>query len=84
MFRLFTDQTVPGWTSIMVAVLFLGGVQLLALGMIGEYIGRVYEEVKHRPLYLIDERLGFTDDSRRVAPSVRAPFFREERDQDGF
>jgi dolichol-phosphate mannosyltransferase len=64
MFRLFTDQTVPGWTSIMVAVLFLGGVQLLALGMIGEYIGRVYEEVKHRPLYLVEESLGFTDDSR--------------------
>jgi len=57
--KLFTDQTVPGWTSLMVAVLFLGGVQLIALGIMGEYIGRVYEEVKQRPLYLIDERIGF-------------------------
>ncbi len=57
--RLFTTQTVPGWTSLMVAVLFLGGVQLVALGIIGEYLGRVYEEVKQRPLYLLDERIGF-------------------------
>ncbi|MBI3245234.1 MAG: glycosyltransferase family 2 protein [Deltaproteobacteria bacterium] len=57
--RLFTAQTVPGWTSLMVAVLFLGGVQLVALGIIGEYLGRVYEEVKQRPLYLLDERIGF-------------------------
>ena len=57
--KLFTDQTVPGWTSLVVAVLFLGGVQLIALGIIGEYVGRVYEEVKQRPLYLVDERIGF-------------------------
>ncbi len=57
--KLLTEQTVPGWTSLMVAVLFLGGVQLIALGIIGEYIGRVYEEVKQRPLYLVDERIGF-------------------------
>jgi len=57
--KLFTDRTVPGWTSLMVAVLFLGGVQLIALGTIGEYIGRVYEEVKQRPLYLVDEQIGF-------------------------
>ncbi len=44
---------IPGWTSLAVAVLFLGGVQLLAIGILGEYIGRIYEEVKRRPLYLI-------------------------------
>ena len=44
---------VPGWTSLMVAVLFLGGLQLLAIGILGEYIGRIYEEAKHRPLYLV-------------------------------
>ena len=42
---------IPGWTSLAVAVLFLGGVQLLAVGILGEYIGRIYEEVKRRPLY---------------------------------
>ncbi len=57
--RLFTDIWVPGWTLLFIAVLFLGGVQLLALGVIGEYLGRVYWEVKRRPLYLVKERLGF-------------------------
>jgi dolichol-phosphate mannosyltransferase len=57
--RLFTDIWVPGWTLLFIAVLFLGGVQLLSLGVIGEYLGRVYWEVKRRPLYLVKERLGF-------------------------
>ena len=57
--RLFTDIWVPGWTLLFIAVLFLGGVQLLSLGVIGEYLGRVYWEVKRRPLYLVRERLGF-------------------------
>ncbi len=46
---------VPGWTSLMVAVLFLGGLQLLAIGILGEYIGRIYEEAKRRPLYLVQD-----------------------------
>lgn len=45
----------PGWASTIVAVLFLGGVQLMSLGILGEYIGRVYDEVKGRPLYLISD-----------------------------
>lgn len=57
--KLFTDRAVLGWASVIVAVLFIGGVQLISLGVIGEYIGRIYEEVKQRPLYLIDELAGF-------------------------
>lgn len=52
--KFFTDRAVPGWTSIIIVVLFLGGVQLICLGMIGEYLSRLSEESKNRPLYLIE------------------------------
>lgn len=51
--RLFTDRIVPGWSSILAAVLGLGGVNLIVLWILGEYVGRMYEEVKHRPIYIV-------------------------------
>ena len=67
--RLFKHNWVQGWASIVIAILFLGGVQLICLGIIGEYIGRIYGESKRRPLYLVGELLGFAEsaDADRTA-----------------
>jgi len=59
--RIYTRDWVRGWASIFTAVLFLGGIQLITLGIVGEYVGRIYAEVKLRPLYVVRERLGFTE-----------------------
>ena len=55
-----TGKTPEGWTSIMVIILFLGGIQLLTLGIIGEYVWRGVDESRRRPLYLIKETIGLT------------------------
>ena len=56
--RLLTRNWVPGWTLIFIALLLIGGLQLVFLGVIGEYIGRIYSEAKGRPLFLVLEELG--------------------------
>ena len=61
--RIFTDRAIQGWTSVTAAVLILGGVQLIFLGVIGQYLGRMYDDVKRRPLFLIAEE---TRDTTRV------------------
>jgi dolichol-phosphate mannosyltransferase len=56
--KLFTDKAILGWSSTILSVLFVGGMVLLTLGVIGEYISRIYEEVKNRPLYVIRDKIG--------------------------
>lgn len=52
----------PGFPSIIVAVMFLGGIQLLSIGILGEYIARIFTEVKQRPKYIIEVKHGFNKD----------------------
>jgi dolichol-phosphate mannosyltransferase len=75
-FGLYDLRLGRGWASIFVAVLFMGGVQLLTLGVMGEYLGRIYTEVKRRPLYAVQERLGFSADQQMKSSSA-SPNHRE-------
>ncbi|MBN1378409.1 MAG: glycosyltransferase [Gammaproteobacteria bacterium] len=59
---LLFGRDAPGYASIMVVMLFLGGVQLFFMGLMGEYIGRIYKEVKNRPLYVVEREIGFNND----------------------
>ena len=54
-------HTNAGWASIICSIWFLGGLQLLGIGLIGEYIGKTYKEVKRRPRYIIEKIVGDTD-----------------------
>jgi dolichol-phosphate mannosyltransferase len=64
--KFVSGEAIPGWTSVMLAVLFMGGIQLLALGVFGEYLGRTYDEIKSRPLYLVQRTVGFGRERERV------------------
>ncbi len=62
--RLFTDTALTGWASLMAVTLVFHGITLVILGIVGEYIGRIYEEVKGRPLYIVKETIGFKNDKK--------------------
>ena len=69
MFGLYHLQVGRGWASLFVAVLFMGGVQLVFLGIVGEYLGRIYTEVKRRPLYVVAKRQGFENSEKGKSAS---------------
>jgi glycosyltransferase involved in cell wall biosynthesis len=55
---LLYGHPVPGWTTMVVCLLFFAGIQIVSIGILGEYIGRIFEEVKARPLYLVRRKVG--------------------------
>lgn len=79
--RLFTNTWVEGWTALIIAVLFIGGVELISVGILGEYIGRIYHEIKSRPLYVVGEYRGFSE----AGPAMsRSPVVTSEERISGF
>lgn len=73
--RLVSHAAPQGWTSTIAVILFIGGVQLIVLGVIGEYLGRVYDEVRRRPLYIVGSQVGFDEGKRAADPSPPAGSF---------
>jgi dolichol-phosphate mannosyltransferase len=71
--RIFTGYNLPGYTSTIFAILFLGGVQLITIGILGEYVGRIYDEIKGRPLYLVADTVGTGLDSASDSLPITAP-----------
>jgi dolichol-phosphate mannosyltransferase len=68
--RFVGADTVRGWASTLVVILLLGGVQLLMIGVVGEYLSRIYDEVKQRPMYIIGDVRGFDEPSDYVSTDV--------------
>lgn len=67
--RLLTDRAVPGWASTVLPIYLLGGIQILCIGILGEYLGKVYSETKRRPRYIVEKVVNISEPSE----SVRAP-----------
>jgi polyisoprenyl-phosphate glycosyltransferase len=72
----FGQPLVHGWTSLMVAMILLSGVNLITIGILGEYVGRIYEQVKQRPLYLVQDQTQQRGDCPDFRPSGDCPNFR--------
>lgn len=69
---MFDDQAALGFTTLLTMAMLLAGVQLISVGILGEYVGRIYEEVKQRPLYVVQKRLGLRQTADGVAESTTA------------
>jgi len=69
--RLFTDRAVPGWASSVLPIYFLGGIQLLSIAVVGEYVSKIYMETKGRPRYLIEDSVGVHGDGKPFAAMER-------------
>ena len=65
-FEEFEGDTVPGWSTLVILAAFFGGTQLMVLGILGEYIGHIFREVKGRPLYLVDKSAGHLTNKRKT------------------
>jgi len=80
--KLFTHLAIPGWASMMTAISFFSGIQLLCLGIIGEYIARINDEVRDRPIYIVDHMKERTSKQKTLSdsslPEYPAPFPRHE------
>ena len=71
-YQRLNEQTVPGWATIMIAVSLASSAQLVVIGVLGEYIGRIYEELKRRPLYIVAEEVNaLRDDDREDTGNER-------------
>jgi dolichol-phosphate mannosyltransferase len=70
--RLFENNWIAGLPGVLIAVFFLGGVQLISIGILGEYIGRIYNEIKGRPLYIVQESIGMDDGKKRYSRSPQS------------
>ena len=68
---LIYGPTTPGFPTLIVSIMFLSGIQLMSLGIIGEYIGRIFAEVKRRPLYIVSERIGGANADQGLVPDER-------------
>jgi polyisoprenyl-phosphate glycosyltransferase len=68
--RILSINVVLGFTTPTVAIFFLSGIQLVTIGILGEYLGRIYDEVKRRPHYIVAERISQTDDASVSVPMV--------------